>query len=1052
MKKFLLVCFSFVFALGSAWAQERNISGKVTSPEDGSSLPGVNVVLKGTTNGTVTDVDGNFRLSVPSTGGTLVFSFIGLSTQEIPIGDRTVIDVQLASDVKQLAEVVVTALGIEKSAKSLGYSVGKVRNEELTQARAINVATALSGKVAGLQISTVNNGVNPTTRITLRGNRSFTGENQALIVVDGTQVPIDVINALNPNDIESVSVLKGANAAALYGSDASNGALIITTKKGLNQAPKVTFSNTSYAENINFMPKFNTGFGSGTEQYSRVYIPFENQSYGPAYDGKVVDLGRPLEDLDPNHPSGHVTQQATYSDRSGEKLKSFNTGTTVQNDISLSGGDKISSYFISLQDVNTSGIVPGDNSRRTTVRMNAGRTFDKFKASFNVSYSNRTVDRSTANFYFLLLNQTGQVPASTYSDWRNYRKPDGSLNFANPNNYYNDYYRNPFMEKDINRENDKIATLVGNIQLEYQFNDWFSALYRIGVTNTVTDQKFTTEKFTYNSYAKASGKYIAAQDITGSSIAQITNANRTVQDFLLTFKKKFGDINANLIVGNTIREEYARFVATGANSLVIPGTYNTSNRVGEPAFGDSYSLRRIMGTYGDLNIGYKDFLFLHVSGRSDVYSTLSKENNNFFYPGADIAFVATDAIPALKDNNILSYLKLTASASKVGNVNVNPYQLQNTFNTGGGFPYGSNAGFTLSNIFNDPNLKPEFTNSYEVGADMAFLDSKLNLELAYYAMETTNQTVRIDIATSTGFSSAYVNAGTMKNNGFEATLKATVLRTENFKWIVGANYAWLDNQVTALYGDLQNINLSGFFGNTGDASLGQVFAEIGQQYPVLKTVSYARDPQGRVIVDRNTGYPLKDPAIKVQGQLSPRHKLGINTSLRYKGVTLSALAEYRGGYVVYHGLASDMWFTGTSAATTAYNRERFVFPNSSYKDEATGNYVANTSVAVQDGGLGAWDTNLRTVGENFVTSGAFWKIREVSLQWELPSNILSKTKFINAASVGFVGRNLFTFVPEGNIYTDPEFAVGTNNGSIGLNSTLQTPPTRTYGFNVSITF
>ncbi len=221
---------------------------------------------------------------------------------------------------------------------------------------------------------------------------------------------------------------------------------------------------------------------------------------------------------------------------------------------------------------------------------------------------------------------------------------------------------------------------------------------------------------------------------------------------------------------------------------------------------------------------------------------------------------------------------------------------------------------------------------------------------------------------------------------------------------------------------------------------------------MLKTVSYARDPQGRVIVDRNTGYPLKDPAIKVQGQLSPRHKLGINTSLRYKGVTLSALAEYRGGYVVYHGLASDMWFTGTSAATTAYNRERFVFPNSSYKDEATGNYVANTSVAVQDGGLGAWDTNLRTVGENFVTSGAFWKIREVSLQWELPSNILSKTKFINAASVGFVGRNLFTFVPEGNIYTDPEFAVGTNNGSIGLNSTLQTPPTRTYGFNVSITF
>jgi hypothetical protein len=261
-----------------------------------------------------------------------------------------------------------------------------------------------------------------------------------------------------------------------------------------------------------------------------------------------------------------------------------------------------------------------------------------------------------------------------------------------------------------------------------------------------------------------------------------------------------------------------------------------------------------------------------------------------------------------------------------------------------------------------------------------------------------------------------------------------------------------DTQVTSLYGDLQNISVSGFFGVTGDASLGQIFAQIGQQYPILKTVSYARDPQGRVVVDANTGYPLKDANLTIQGQLTPRHKLGINTQLRYKGITLNALAEYRGGYVVYHGLASSMWFTGTSAATTAYDRERFVFPNSSYKDETTGNYVANTSVAVLDGGLGAWDTNLRNFGENFVTSGAFWKMREVSLTYDFPSSLLSKTKFINAASIGFVGRNLFTIVPEANIYTDPEFAVGTNNGSIGLNNTAQTPPTRTYGFNIAVTF
>jgi TonB-linked SusC/RagA family outer membrane protein len=1048
MRKILLLKMLPLFLVlitSMAWAQERVVTGRITAKEDGSSLPGVNVVVKGTTNGTVTDADGKYSVSVPSAGGSLVFSFIGLKAEEVVIGDRTVVDVQLGLDVTQLSEIVVTALGIERSAKSLGYSVGKVKNDELVQAKAINVATALSGKVAGLQISTINNGVNPTTRITLRGNRSITGNNQALIVVDGTQVPVDVINSLNPNDIENVTVLKGANAAALYGADASNGALIITTKKGGNQAPKITFSNTSYLEEINFLPKFNTGFGSGTEKYSRVYIPFENQSYGPAYDGSIKDIGRTLED--------GTTQKVTYNDKTSEKLKAYDKGSTVQNDISLSGGDKVSSYFISLQDVNTKAIVPGDESRRTTIRMNAGRTYDKFKTSFNLSYSLRQVDKTTSDFYSNILNQAGQIPLSSYRNWRNYKNDDGSLNYANPNNYYNDYFPNPFMDKDIRRQKDRIGTLVGNIQLEYQFTDWFSALYRVGVTNTLTDQKFTTEKFTYNSFAKASGKYIASQDITGASASSIFNENRVVQDFLLTFKKDFGSFTTNLVLGNTIREEYARFVLTGANALVIPGTYNVGNRVGEPAAGDGYSLKRIIGTYADLNIGYKDYLFLHVSGRQDDYSTLSNSNRTFFYPGADISFVATDALPFLKENQILSYAKITASASKVGNVNVDPYRLQNIFTAGAGFPYGSLAGYTTGNVFNDPNLKPEFTTSYEIGADLAFFDSKVTMELAYYTQETSNQTVTIDLARSTGYQAATLNAGTMANKGFEVSVKATPITTSSgFKWTVGANYSNTDTQVTSVYGDLKNINLSNLFGFTSDASLGQVFAEIGQQFPLIKTVSYLRDPQGRVVVDKNSGYPLKDPNIQNQGQLVPRHKLGINTSLKYKGFTFNALAEYRGGNVVYHGLASSMWFTGTSAATTAYDRERFVFPNSSYKDEATGNYVANTTVATEDGGLGAWDTNLRTIGENFVTSGAFWKIREISLVYDVPTSVVSKTKFLKSASVGLVGRNLWSFFPSANIYTDPEFALGTNNGAIGLNSTAQTPPTRTYGFTVSLTF
>ncbi len=500
-----------------------------------------------------------------------------------------------------------------------------------------------------------------------------------------------------------------------------------------------------------------------------------------------------------------------------------------------------------------------------------------------------------------------------------------------------------------------------------------------------------------------------------------------------------------------MREERKKGVSASASQLVLPGVYNISNRIGETSGGESLSLARVVGYYGDLTLGYNDYLFLHVSGRNDSYSVLSKTNRSFFYPGADVSFVATDAIPSLKDNRILSYAKFTASATKVGNVNVDPYQLQTVFSTGAGFPYGSTAGFSVGDTYNDPSLKPEFTTSYEVGGDFAFLDHRVSLELAYYTQETTNQTVSIDIAGSTGFSRARVNAGSMRNKGFEASLKVTPVSTPSgFKWDIGATYANQSSTVTSLYGDLQNINISNLYGLTSDASLGQIFAQVGAQYPIIKVVAYQRDPQGRVVIDPSNGYPLKAADLKTMGQANPKHKLSLNTSLHYKGFTLNALGEYRGGYVVYHGIASTMWFTGVAEATAAYDRERFVFPNSSYLAD-DGSYVANTSIATKDGGLGAWDTNLRTVGENFVTSGEFWKLRELSLSYSFPKALLSGTKYIKAATVGLVGRNLFIWVPKENKYSDPELSVSTTNAQ-GLNATTNTPSTRTYGFNVTLTF
>lgn len=1041
MKKIVLLFFLVTAMAGIGWCQERVVTGKVTSAEDATPLPGVNIVLKGTTNGTVTDAEGNYKLNVPQSG-VLVFSFIGFQSVEVEMGQRSIVDVPLTADVTELTEVVVTALGIEKSAKSVGYSVSKVKSDELNRGKAYNVAQALTGKVAGLQINNVSSGVNPSTRITLRGNRSFTGNNQALIVIDGMQSTQEALNYINSNDIENVSVLKGANAAALYGSDASNGALIITTKKGNSGAPVITLSNTTNWESINFLPAFQKGFGAGTEKYSRVYNPFENQSYGPAYDGSVSILGRQLED--------GTYQTTPYSYKEGAKKKSFDVGQTVQNSVSMNGGDKMGDYFISAQDVSTTGVVPGDKSRRTGLRVNASRSFGKLKAGMNFNYSLRKTDRTTSDFYDNVLNTPGSVPLNEYRNWRPYRHADGSMNYANPNNYFNDYFYNPFMAKDLNRQDENYTYLIGNINLSYQMTDWLTATYRLGLTNETYDYLLKGEAFAYNAYAKTTAKSVA-KDIPGYSTNFIGRRDKLVQDFILNFKKEFGPLSTNLILGNNVRAQRSVGIMVGANPLVLPDVYNISNRSGEISGNQGLSQDRVLGYYADLTLGYKDFLFLHASGRNDSYSVLAKENRSFFYPGADLSFVFSDAIPVLRNNGFLDYAKLNVAVTKVGNVNLDPYSLQTVFDTGNGFPYGSTVGFSQGDTYADPNLKPEFTTSYEAGGDFAFWNNRLGVELAYYTQETVSQTVSIDIATSTGFSRARVNAGSMKNSGFETTLDLSpIVTSDGFKWQIGGNYALTNTKVTSLYGDNQNINISNLYQLTTDGSLAQVFAEIGRQYPIIKAVAYQRDPQGRVVVDPVTGYPLKDSNLQSFGQANPKHKLGINTTLRYKGWTLYGLAEYRGGNVIYHGIGNTLWFTGAAEATAAYNRERFIFPNSSYLT-GDGNYVENTSVATADGGLSTWDSNLKFIGENFITSAAFWKLREVSLTYDLPNSFLTKTNIVKGARVGFIGRNLWMWLSKENKYTDPELAVN-NSNAVGINNTRNTPSTRTYGFNVTLTF
>ena len=1043
MRKLLLPFWLVLVSTLCALAQDATITGRVTSADDGSPLPGVSVVIKGTARGTTTDATGAYRINA-SSANTLTFSFVGFVTQNVAVGNQSTINPKLVADASVLNEVVVTALGVVRQQKELGSATEVVRGDKLVQARATNVAQALSGKVAGLQINTVNNGVNPGTRIVLRGNRSLLGSNQALVVIDGTQVPQDAINFLNPNDIDNVSVLKG--------SEASNGALIITTKKGQNGAPRISYQNTSYLENISFMPKLNERFGAGTEAYSRVYIPFENQSYGPEFNGQTYDIGQTLED--------GTIGKAVYSNVPNSKRNAYDIGSTMQNDLSLTSGDDKGSFFISLQDVRTKGIVPGDQYRRTGGRFNATRQYGKFRGGFNIDYRIGTTNSTTSNFYNNILNTAANINLTDYRNWQPFKLADGTLNPANPNNYFNDYFDNPYFAKDINRQNQINRYLTGNVELQYQATPWLNFLYRFGVTNQGYETKYYSAKYTYSDFAKA--HIYRAKDLAGSVTDNTVNNQRLNQDFFLTANRTFGALKATLIAGTNIQERSYKTLTASANALVIPDLYNVSNRVGEPSVSESNAKARLIGAYADLTLGFKDYLFLHVSGRNDWNSVLAKSNRSFFYPGADLSFVLTDAVPALKNNNVLSGAKLRAAATKVGQVSLpgtfGAYQLETVFNPSGGFPYGSLAGYTIGNTANNPNIQPEFVTSYEVGGEFSFLNDRINLDLSYYKQQNTNQTVRIDVSNTTGYSGAVINTGRLDNSGFEVDLKTTPVRLDNgFRWDLGVNYSRISTVVVDIAEGLNEINLSSYYGAV-NSGLYQIFAVKGQQFPVVKVVGYERErdaqgniiPGGRVVVDPASGYPLKAAELINMGSTNPPDRLGINTSFRFKGLSLSGTAEYRGGNVVAHGLAESMWFTGSAYATTVYGRERFVFPNSVIKN-ADGSYTPNTTIATRDGGLGAWDSNLRNFGENFVTSGAFWKLREVALTYQLPNALLTKSRFIKSATIGLVGRNLVTLLPKENIYTDPEFNNTTSN-AVGVNATNITPPTRTYGFTVQVGF
>jgi TonB-linked SusC/RagA family outer membrane protein len=1040
MKKLILSLFIFLFVAATAMAQDRTITGTVTGQDDGLPLPGVSIRIKTATNvGTQTNANGKYTLTVPAGAQTLVFSFIGYVPKEVPATSGT-LNVVLASNSTGLDEVVISAGGVTIQRRQQGNQSTTIKASELTQGKAFNVASALTGKVPGLQVNGVSSGINPNVRLVLRGNRSLLGNNQALVVLDNVIVPTSILGNLNPEDIENIEVLNGGGAAALYGSDASNGAIIVTTKKGRRGSTSVTFSNTFSIEQVSFLPKLQKRFGSGTGNDDvPSYTPFENQQYGPAFDGSLKPIGKPLAD-------GSI-QTVPYS-YTGDKDKFWDLGFTNQSDFSISSGDEKSTSYLSGQYFTQEATIPGDKYNRFGFRYNGERNLlENLTFNITANYVQNRYDQSNAieSVYDNVLQTPGQIPLLGYSDW----KTDP---FANPNGYFNEYYQNPYFALANNRNITRNDYLTGSAQLKWFPIKELSLLFRVGISTRNTSNKSHTNKFTYSDYRLGiTPNFNNILGAVGDGMSYNTQLNPEFQTQYI--KQVSKDFNVNVIVGTSLRENQYKGLNASISGLVQPDLYNLGNNLNVPTAGEANYRATQIGVYADARIGFRNYLYLHGTARNDWRSILAPENRSFFYPAADIAFIASDAIPFLKESNVIESLKIRAGISKVGQVNLGnssnfgAYSLSPVFGQAYGYPFNGNPGYTLGNEIVAPTIKPEMTKLIEGGFDLEMFKSRLSLTATYYKSSTTDQAVPVNISPTTGFTTFLTNTGEVTNEGIETRIGLIPVRTSDLEVSVGANYTYNNNKVVSISQDLKQLNLSSRF------SQAQIFAEEGKAFPLLKARDYIRDDQGRIVVDRITGMPTAGTGLIDIGNTEPKHKFGVDAAVSFKGLRLAALFEYRGGYMMYNS-AGSFSFSGAGAATVSFNRERFVVPNSSYLDPTTNTYVENTNITTRSGGTAFWTEGptYNDAGTNFVYSAAFWKLRELSLGYDIPKSVLGNGKFVKGVRVSLQGRNLFLWTPKTNIYTDPEYSVnGSDNNAVGLTNLGQTPPSRLYGATISVT-
>jgi TonB-linked SusC/RagA family outer membrane protein len=1081
---FMLTCFALI--MSQAKAQERTVTGKVTSAEDSAPLPGVNVVIKGTTNGTVTDADGSYSIHVPSNQSILQFSFIGLTTQEVTVDTRSIVDVQMQSDVKQLGEVVVTAVGIEREKKALGYSVETVNGNKIQQVSEPDPLRALTGKVPGVNIISSSGAPGSSTRITIRGNSSLLNNNQPLFVVDGIPYNNDYVTTeginsntggltaggafssriadLDPNDIKSISILKGATAASLYGSRAANGVVVITTKSGSasisRKGLEVSYSGTYGIEKIANLPDFQNIYGTGSNfSYAQA-----NGSWGAPFIGT-----RPYASLDsiPHWFAGrpgmgsYDNLKVPYRAYPNNVKDFFETGRIVENSISVSGGNEKSVMSATASQLKQQGFVPETQFIRHNISLGGKTTLaNGLSVGGNLAYTRSSQSGVLSGAPSATSGDPSAFGRTLYfgRNWDVQGQP-----YQNPVDLGSEFFvgrdqvNNPYWSVKNSGIRGKVDRYVASMNFSYEAFNWLNLTYRIGV----------------NAYNQNQVEF-QRPNSAGSPLGVITELNVATDeinsDFIASATHELTeDLNLRALVGWNVNQRTSKAQAVQGTGYVVFNIDDIDNTNDVTPNGGSYSRRRLFGGYADVSLGYKNWAFLTMTGRNDWTSTLPVENRSFFYPAANVSVMLNEALDL--SANVVNSLKIRGGWATVGN-DTDPYLLSTVYivndfdNVSGnvaGRPFtpsgGPSSGATiptagLSAVIADPNLKPERTTEIEGGFDVRFWKDRAGINFTVYNKTSEDQIAQISLPEETGFQAQLTNFGTVTNKGIELGADVTPVQLSNgLTWSISAAFTKNKNMIKELRNGVSEIQFGSGFG-------GSVISvhRPGEQFGQLLGSVDVRDSEGNLLIDPSSGLLIRalDPAII--GNPNPDYILGITNTISFKGLTASVVWDLRKGGDLFSNTVNSM--LGRGVLGYQANREGNAIIKGVYGDPNTfepyldenGNTIPNQSMI---------EVNSLYFGESFAVNAAdewsvfdatTYRLREASVTYSFPKTMLQKTPF-GALSLGFTGRNLWNYSPNfpKDLNYDPETNQFGARNVQGIEYST-TPSARRFAVTLRVTF